>query len=618
MNFNNTWRNYVNQRPKSKGLLLGEQIIRERRLIAEGKKDDAKKANPITDSFEVVDVLAIQLRAEFGDKGMAKYIGYATREMEEFYRQNTRKDGNRYILNPDVLATRHFEEVMGSVLGFHRNLQRLELKDINKYTLQSLTRVIEELGQSETARKKAFYDEKEAKRNSELVFNSNGIHAVRPLTTQASCFFGHNPRLTTWCISTKSKRNYFKQYTEEEGKAFVMVRFFGVEEGTDNHMCSMQFSGPGEPEFEMWWDGPRNRAQNPDDFFSVFLEHVEGMFPDDEENWSDLAQELHDSLVAAATGVVWDDPPADPVDAITPKCEAIEAAFKEKSEFTTIWWTTDQDTFEEHGYVAVDFGANTEFKLTPEDHGIPAEVIGKTDEYNFWRGLESRWEKACKDAGLYAYEKYDLYTTAAAASLPEGTVVLGLQHEGDETVGGYTLEGFEEFADAALNLDKTDAIESMKMAIAILQQEFGEQETGLPAEDEQGFDDEIDENTFYKDLEKQLLGEEKGRTRQRGIYKFHCMISYSLTAEPEKARGLDDILADMRALQNVTIVTVAIRNQKIGEGRYIAGLAIKFIPSIPGEIGQPEMTKARIVRDIKRLANIKSLFKLSAGLTRLE
>ena len=74
----------------------------------------------------------------------------------------------------------------------------------------------------------------------------------------------------------------------------------------------------------------------------------------------------------------------------------------------------------------------------------------------------------------------------------------------------------------------------------------------------------------------------------------------------------------MRALPNVTIVTVAIRNQKIGEARYIAGLAIKFIPSVPGEIGQPEMTKARIVRDIKRLANVKSLFKLSAGLTRLE
>jgi hypothetical protein len=201
-----------------------------------------------------------------------------------------------------------------------------------------------------------------------------------------------------------------------------------------------------------------------------------------------------------------------------------------------------------------------------------------------------------------------------------------MKHEADTTMGGYTLEGFEEFARDTLDIEKEDAMKSREMAIAILREEFAQQsldlptkaEKGLPPEDEQGLDNEIDENMFYKDLEKQLLGEEKGRSRQRGIYKFHCMISYSLTAEADKARGLDDILADMRALPNVTIVTVAIRNQKISEGSYIAGLAIKFIPSTPGDMNQPELTKARIVRDIKRLANVQTLFKLSAGLIRLE
>lgn len=125
--------------------------------------------------------------------------------------------------------------------------------------------------------------------------------------------------------------------------------------------------------------------------------------------------------------------------------------------------------------------------------------------------------------------------------------------------------------------------------------------------------------TFYDTIKEQLgINEEKGRSRQRGIYKFYCMISYGLTADGEKTRGLDDILADMRALPNVTIVTVAVRNQKIAEGRYIAGLAIKFIPSTPGDMNTPENVKARIVRDVKRLANVQSLFKLSTGLIRLE
>lgn len=126
-------------------------------------------------------------------------------------------------------------------------------------------------------------------------------------------------------------------------------------------------------------------------------------------------------------------------------------------------------------------------------------------------------------------------------------------------------------------------------------------------------------STFYDTIKQQLgINEEKGRSRQRGIYKFYCMISYGLTADGEKTRGLDDILADMRALPNVTIVTVAVRNQKIAEGRYIAGLAIKFIPSTPGDMNTPENVKARIVRDIKRLTNVQSLFKLSTGLIRLE
>lgn len=126
-------------------------------------------------------------------------------------------------------------------------------------------------------------------------------------------------------------------------------------------------------------------------------------------------------------------------------------------------------------------------------------------------------------------------------------------------------------------------------------------------------------NKFYDNIKEQLnIAEEKGRSRQRGIYKFYCMIAYGLTAEGDKTRGLDDILADLRALPNVTIVTVAVRNQKVAEGRYIAGLAIKFIPSTPGDMNTPENVKARIVRDIKRLTNVQSLFKLSTGLIRLE
>ena len=656
MNFNNTWRNYINQPTKSKGRLLGEQIIREYKLIAEGKKDDAKKIAPIADHFGIIYIFSQQLRALFGDKGVGKYIMFCAREIEEAYKINYIASKNRdgdvtYKLSPRagmVSITRVFEEILGAVRQFHTVQNRLEQKDINKYTLRSLRRTIDNLPESETARKKRMRDKVEAEKNSELIYLGNGIHAVRPLTTQASCFFGHNPRLTTWCISTKSKRNYFDQYTKEESKAFVMVRFFGIPEKTDNHMITLQWSGPGEPEFEMWWDGPRNRSQNPDDLMDVFREHVDGLYVHrrggeeysvdykitlDAEEREDLARELHDAVVDASRDAVFDNPPNDPIDAVTPKCEAIEAAFDEKSEYTSLWWEADQDTFQEDGYVGVYFGAKTEIQLEPEDYNIPAEVIDDPKlDYSFWRQVEKKWEEACKKGGLYVFEEYELYPTANMSyrTVP-GAIVLEMKHEADTTLGGYTLEGFEEFARDTLEIEQEDAMESRKLAIAILQDQFnvtnsepsepskkGDQQTGLPAEDEVGFSNEVSENAFYKDLERQLLGEEKGRTRQRGIYKFHCMVAYTLTAEGDKTRGLDDILADLRALPNVTIVTVAIRNQKIAEGRYIAGLAIKFIPSVPGDMNQPEQVKSRIVRDIKRLSNVQSLFKLSTGLIRIE
>ena len=174
-------------------------------------------------------------------------------------------------------------------------------------------------------------------------------------------------------------------------------------------------------------------------------------------------------------------------------------------------------------------------------------------------------------------------------------------------------------------IEKYDENEKQKVLDIVRSRQLQEFETGL-------FDEDLFEEVnnyfrknimtkedFYESVKEKLkIKEEKGRSRQRGIYKFHCMISYNLTSDGDKTRGLDDILADLRALENVTIVTVAIRNQKIAEGRYIAGLAIKFIPSTPGNLGTPENTKARIVRDIKRLQNVQSLFKLSAGLIRLE
>ena len=387
-----------------------------------------------------------------------------------------------------------------------------------------------------------------------------------------------------------------------------MVKFDGIEPGSLHHQIVMQFSGPGEPEFEMWWNYD-NKAQAEYDLTKAIQSHIKGMGEDFEPELQDkqllargpghdMSDDLFMDLHNAAFEAVRMNPPADPIERITQMANEEAEEFNRTTGDVSLFYEVEMDRA---GSVGVMFEANLNLEFYDERF---EEFLKGKDSF-FYSKLGEDLDTYMKQTGMWNLNLSDFYER-------EGSIMMEFSISDEVAVAqsGYDLEGFISFLADAKDAEQTDGPDIMnameKMVAARAKNE------GVEPLDNQF------ENVFYADLEKQLLGEEKGRSRQRGIYKFHCMISYSLTSGGDKARGLDDILADMRALTNVTIVTVAIKNQKVAEGRYIAGLAIKFIPSVPGDINQPELTKARIVRDIKRLTNVQSLFKLSAGLTRLE
>ena len=114
---------------------------------------------------------------------------------------------------------------------------------------------------------------------------------------------------------------------------------------------------------------------------------------------------------------------------------------------------------------------------------------------------------------------------------------------------------------------------------------------------------------------KSFLNEEEA-SRQQAVYRFYMMLGY--TTDSERQRGLDDILAEVRGIPSVTVVTVSTRNRKVGEGVYVAGLAIKFVPSFPGTLRSPEEAKSRIVSTIKKVKGVTRIFKLSTKFERVE
>ena len=96
------------------------------------------------------------------------------------------------------------------------------------------------------------------------------------------------------------------------------------------------------------------------------------------------------------------------------------------------------------------------------------------------------------------------------------------------------------------------------------------------------------------------------------------MIGYTILHSETQQRGLDDILTDVRALPNVTIVSVIVGNRRVGDGRFVAGLSLKFCPTTPGSISTPRETKKQIVMGIRNIRNVQNIFKVSADLERIE
>ena len=117
-----------------------------------------------------------------------------------------------------------------------------------------------------------------------------------------------------------------------------------------------------------------------------------------------------------------------------------------------------------------------------------------------------------------------------------------------------------------------------------------------------------------QDYFNSLISEKQERSRQMGVYQFYMMLGYKAETKKEKGyRGLEDIVADIRAIPSVTVVTIMVKNQKISDTDYIAGLRIKFIPSLPGVIRSPEDAKLKILRMIKQTNGVRKIFKVSQG-----
>lgn len=109
----------------------------------------------------------------------------------------------------DVPVTYMFKELADTVIEevkfFHRFVNALPIKDINRYNLNTLRDAL--------TKKKLQAQEKEYAKNVNKLYEDEEWLLVSPKTHQASCAYGAN---TKWCVTMKNDPSYFQNYTEKD------------------------------------------------------------------------------------------------------------------------------------------------------------------------------------------------------------------------------------------------------------------------------------------------------------------------------------------------------------------------------------------------------------------
>ena len=102
---------------------------------------------------------------------------------------------------------------------------------------------------------------------------------------------------------------------------------------------------------------------------------------------------------------------------------------------------------------------------------------------------------------------------------------------------------------------------------------------------------------------RSYLAEDRSRSRTRGLYKFLCMIEYDI--DTAAGRGLNDIVTDIRACPNITIVDIVVASNKFGD-KFGNSRIEKILDNVPEifKIKDVNLEKKNILKKLKAIDGI--------------
>jgi len=195
--------------------------------------------------------------------GNHKYINWAMKQMEIAYKEGGFDDPSLARDSVARVMARKVLRMGDMILDFHNLSKKAAAwrddagkqlsKDLNSWTdIETLESDIETAKSAAMRAKKEKEDKgkasKQAKSESDVVYDDEKFMVIRPLSPHASCYFGQG---TKWCISATDSQNYFDSYTKE-GKAFYFV--MDKTRSNDDPLKKVAWVGNTQASFDEFYD----------------------------------------------------------------------------------------------------------------------------------------------------------------------------------------------------------------------------------------------------------------------------------------------------------------------------------------------------------------------------
>jgi hypothetical protein len=135
------------------------------------------------------------------------------------------------------------DDIARTVNDFHRNLTRIQQKDINNYkSLNDLKSVVEDA----VAKEK----DKQVAKQAKLVFSNDVVDIYAPFTWEASCKYGAGSK---WCVTMKDNPNYFNNNYGKDNFYFFLRKDITRADDNRDYKYALQVKNGDLNDVE-WWD----------------------------------------------------------------------------------------------------------------------------------------------------------------------------------------------------------------------------------------------------------------------------------------------------------------------------------------------------------------------------